>query len=83
MQLQKTISTFTQPNHRGIYVMTYSEQSYLNVKDVCEMLQLNRSTIYRHIKQGIFPKPTKIGKSSRWKFADIKAFLEPKPQEAN
>ncbi|TRC57198.1 helix-turn-helix domain-containing protein, partial [Mannheimia haemolytica] len=69
MQLQKTISTFTQPNHRGIYVMTYSEQSYLNVKDVCEMLQLNRSTIYRQIKQGIFPKPTKIGKSSRWKFA--------------
>ncbi|GAB1671737.1 helix-turn-helix transcriptional regulator [Mannheimia haemolytica] len=61
----------------------FSDYSYLNVQDVCEMLQLNRSTIYRQVKLGIFPKPTKIGKSSRWKFADIKAFLEPKPQEAN
>lgn len=55
---------------------SFSDYSYLTARDVCEMLQLNRSTIYRQIKQGIFPKPTKIGNSSRWKFSEIKAFLD-------
>ncbi|AHG75647.1 hypothetical protein X808_11240 [Mannheimia varigena USDA-ARS-USMARC-1296] len=55
---------------------SFSDYSYLSVRDVCEMLQLNRSTIYRQVKQGIFPQPTKIGRSSRWKFAEIKAFLD-------
>ncbi|EXI61979.1 hypothetical protein MHD_00865 [Mannheimia granulomatis] len=62
---------------------SFSDYSYLSVRDVCEMLQLNRSTIYRQVKQGIFPQPTKIGKSSRWKFAEIKAFLDQQPQGVN
>lgn len=62
---------------------SFSDYSYLSVRDVCEMLQLNRSTIYRQVKQGIFPQPTKIGKSSRWKFAEIKAFLDQQQQGVN
>ncbi|MDD0823099.1 helix-turn-helix domain-containing protein [Mannheimia sp. AT1] len=62
----------------------FSDYSYLTARDVCEMLKLNRSTIYRQIKQGIFPKPTKIGNASRWKFSEIKAFLDkPQSQEKN
>lgn len=49
---------------------------FLTIKDVCGLLRLNRSTIYRQIKEGVFPRPIKIGKAARWRASDFKEFLE-------
>lgn len=40
----------------------------LKIEDVCDLLGLSRTTVYRCIKDRItpFPKPLKIGKCSRW-----------------
>lgn len=57
---------------------------YLNISDLCEMLKLNRSTIYRQAQEGKFPKPLKIGKASRWLYSDVINFLnKQQTQEAN
>lgn len=48
---------------------------YLNVKDICEMLQISRSTIYYQIENGGFPKPLKFGNTARWQYADVMQWI--------
>ncbi|MDR0215584.1 MAG: helix-turn-helix domain-containing protein [Comamonas sp.] len=48
----------------------------LKVKDVQEILQLSRSAVYAAIREGLLPKPIKIGKSARWKASVIAGMLE-------
>ena len=48
---------------------------YLNIKQVCEALNVSPSTIWRWLKQGDFPKPVHLGpKAVRWKESDILAW---------
>jgi prophage regulatory protein len=39
-------------------------------------LQISRSQIYQLIQDGEFPKPLKLGRSSRWIQSDIKKWIE-------
>ena len=34
----------------------------LSVKAVCEIRDCSRITLWRHVKEGMFPKPLRIGK---------------------
>ncbi|GAX87031.1 prophage regulatory protein [Lebetimonas natsushimae] len=43
----------------------------LTIKEVTKMVGFKTSTIYKFIKTKNFPKPVKIGKSSRWLLSDI------------
>ena len=52
----------------------------LRLPDVLEMIQLSRTTIYRLIQKGDFPKPGKLGKrANRWKNTDIEEWIENRP----
>jgi len=51
------------------------EEKLLTVKEVSEIVGFKVSTLYKFIKTQEFPKPIKIGKSSRWKLTDIKKWL--------
>ncbi len=54
----------------------------LNVKEVAEMLGVSTSWVFRHMRQGTFPKSIKIGpKTSRWKRKDIADFMRRRQQE--
>ena len=48
----------------------------LNPQEVAEMLDLDKTTIYRHRRDGKFPLPVKIGRSIRWIQAELKKWLE-------
>jgi predicted DNA-binding transcriptional regulator AlpA len=52
----------------------------LDQKEVCRLFggsrPLNPSTLYRHIRKGTFPKPVKIGGSSRWLRSECEAVLQ-------
>ncbi|WP_292290232.1 AlpA family transcriptional regulator [Mesorhizobium sp.] len=49
----------------------------LRVGDVERMIGLGRSSIYRNIEAGIFPRPVALGTGSvRWRFADVKAWAD-------
>lgn len=36
---------------------------------------LSHTYIYKQVKNGALPPPIKIGRSSRWKYADVKNWL--------
>jgi prophage regulatory protein len=46
------------------------------MKDICQAYGLSRSTIYRMVEGGIFPKPIKIGaKAVGWCSEDLDAWF--------
>ena len=49
----------------------------LNRNEVCHFFGgINPATLYRKIRQGILPKPVKIGSSSRWLREECEATLQ-------
>ena len=50
-------------------------EKLLTIKEVISMVGFKQSTIYKFIKTKNFPKPVKIGRSSRWKLSDVKKWL--------
>ncbi|HUW51905.1 MAG TPA: AlpA family phage regulatory protein [Rhodanobacter sp.] len=42
---------------------------------VCGRTGLKTSTIYTLVREGRFPAPVKLGKSSRWPSSEIDAFI--------
>lgn len=47
----------------------------LNLEDVKAITGFSTTTIYKHVKDGIFPQPKKCGRSTRWRLADIQAYI--------
>jgi len=51
----------------------------LDRKEVCYLFggskPINVATLYRHIRKGTFPKPVKVGGSSRWLREECEAAL--------
>ncbi len=50
----------------------------LRLREVCRMVGFGKSTIYKYMNDSLrpFPKPLKIGVSSRWAEADIFSWVE-------
>ena len=51
----------------------------MRTADVLALTGLSRSTIYRLCKSGEFPPPVRIGKSVRWRTADIERHIASLP----
>lgn len=50
--------------------------SLLTSKQVALALGVCRRTLEREISRGRFPRPMKVGKSSRWPASDLQAYLD-------
>lgn len=48
----------------------------LPLKEVAKMIALSRETLYRRIRQGLFPEPIKQGNRSFFEPADVQTYLE-------
>lgn len=48
----------------------------IDKKTVCFLLSRSPASLYRDIKRGAFPAPTKIGGSSRWKLSDVNKIID-------
>jgi predicted DNA-binding transcriptional regulator AlpA len=52
----------------------------LDRKEVCRFFggskPINSATLYRKIRQGVLPKPVKVGGSSRWLRTECEAVLQ-------
>jgi prophage regulatory protein len=54
-----------------------SQQGFLNVKQVADLLVVAVSTIWLWVKEGKFPKPIKFGKrATRWSIEKVQGFVE-------
>lgn len=52
------------------------EDRYLRIKDVVEMLSISRSSIYRMVQEGKFPKQIKLTeRTAVWKLSAINAWV--------
>jgi prophage regulatory protein len=47
----------------------------LSVREVCAWTGMGRTRIYDLMRVGRFPKPVKLGQSSRWASAEVEAFV--------
>lgn len=47
----------------------------LPLKKVAAMISVSRETLYRKIRQGLFPEPIKQGNRSFFEPADVQAYL--------
>jgi len=52
------------------------EEKLLTINELANIVGFRKSTIYKFIKKGKFPKQIKIGKSSRWKLSDIQNWIK-------
>jgi prophage regulatory protein len=43
--------------------------------EILEKMRTSRSTLYLLVAKGRFPRPLKIGRSSRWVAADVAEFI--------
>jgi predicted DNA-binding transcriptional regulator AlpA len=51
-------------------------ENLLNRRETCVFFgRIDPSTLYRHIKKGLLPKPLKVGGSSRWLRDECEAAL--------
>lgn len=49
---------------------------YLSIKDISGLTGLGKTTIYRRVNDGTFPKPVKIGGRALWKQDELVCALE-------
>lgn len=53
-----------------------SPDKLLSLVEVQRLMSLSRSTIYRMIEDSRFPRPLKIGHTSRWPSSEVDTFIE-------
>jgi predicted DNA-binding transcriptional regulator AlpA len=53
-----------------------SQYRLLRLPQVQELFPVSQATIYNKIKDGTFPAPHKIGRSSFWKLTEVEDFLK-------
>ncbi len=52
----------------------------LRLRAVCEVTGLSRSTVYRLVSDGGFPKPVRLGPQSvGWRVSEVDEWLESRP----
>ncbi len=68
--------------------MTYhSDERYIKVSEVAKRIGVARSTIYRWVDEGHFPKPVIFGpvkdynSTSRWLRTEVEQWIESRPRE--
>lgn len=57
------------------------EDKFIRCNQVEDLTGLSRSTLYRKITTGEFPKPVKISpRASRWRLSEVAAWMESIPR---
>ena len=57
--------------------IAWNSRALLRLSEVCQIVGFSRSSIYKSVSVGSFPKPMRIGASAvRWRSEDIVAWLQ-------
>ncbi|WP_447882113.1 helix-turn-helix transcriptional regulator [Serratia fonticola] len=52
------------------------EDQFVDMAFITRLLGVSDKWIYRLIQDGVFPKPIKLGRSSRWLQSEIESWLQ-------
>ena len=50
-------------------------ETLLTIEEVCRTLAISSATVFRYVKAGTLPAPTKIGSATRWKRSSTDAVI--------
>ncbi|EFK2937985.1 AlpA family transcriptional regulator [Escherichia coli] len=53
-----------------------TEDQLIDMAFITSLLQMTDKWIYKLIKDGSFPKPIKLGRSSRWRKSEVESWLQ-------
>ncbi len=59
-----------------MHTTSTAPECLVGIATLVENVQRSRARIYRDIKNDTFPKPSKLGSSSRWRMSEVKAYVE-------
>ncbi|HDM8271881.1 TPA: AlpA family transcriptional regulator [Yersinia enterocolitica] len=62
---------------------TLLEDQFINMAFITQLTGLTDKWFYKLIKDGEFPKPTKFGRSSRWRKSEVEAWLQVRIEESH
>lgn len=48
----------------------------LRIEQVIDLFPVSRETLYRMIRAGKFPAPTKLGQTSLWRLSHLRVWIE-------
>lgn len=52
------------------------EDQLIDMAFITKLLKMTDKWVYKLIKDGIFPKPIKLGRSSRWLKSEVETWLQ-------
>ena len=55
-----------------------SNKQIIFIKTVTELTGLHRQSIWRYVKEGKFPKPSKIESRNAWLLVDVERWIDSK-----
>ena len=59
------------------------EDQFVDMVFITRLLGVSDKWIYRLIKEGLFPKQIKLGRSSRWRKSEVGAWLQARIDESH
>ncbi|HHH1419500.1 TPA: helix-turn-helix transcriptional regulator [Yersinia enterocolitica] len=59
------------------------EDQFVDMVFITRLTGLTDKWFYKLIKDGAFPKPTKFGRSSRWRKSEVEAWLQARIEESH
>ena len=54
------------------------EDEFIDMKFITRLTGLSDKWLYKLIQEGVFPKPIKMGRASRWLKSDLEEWLQAK-----
>lgn len=56
--------------------LSLTEDQFVDMAFITSLLQMTDKWIYKLIKDGVFPRPIKLGRSSRWLKSEVEKWLQ-------
>lgn len=74
--MKEHASTFNQKNNNHMSDTDFTKDRLVDMAFITAYTGLTDKWFYKLIKDGEFPKPIKLGRSSRWTESEVKAWLK-------
>lgn len=74
--MKEHASTFNQKNNNHMSDTEFTKDRLVDMAFITAYTGLTDKWFYKLIKDGEFPKPIKLGRSSRWTESEVKTWLK-------
>ncbi len=80
--MKEQASTFNQKNNNHMSDTDFTKDRLVDMAFITAYTGLTDKWFYKLIKDGEFPKPIKLGRSSRWTESEVKTWLKQRMEKS-